>query len=200
MLTACDAFARMIGGVLINTGVCDGNVVLAFGALLIGSAHTIYSAAHDVTGGPYSSTDGYLFLVASAMAGLANGSAWTSCPWLCAKRWGHTRYGENFGLVTFAAIVGVLIFVKAVLPLGDKPTDDDDYRSWCNHMMDDDDDNPACYGAHCFYVFHRSIQGAALVSFVLACQMELKRQGVFSYMTKKLPSYGAETDDVVAEK
>jgi len=170
LLTASDAFARMIGGVVINAEVCDGNVVLAAGALLIGASHTVFSAAHDVSGGPYSSTDSFLFLIASAMAGLANGAAWTSCPWLVSARFGTQRYGENFGIVTFAAIVGVMLYVKAVLPLGDAPTDDDTF-----HCHDHDDDTPACYGAHCFYVFHRSIQAAALVAFVLALDLERKR-------------------------
>jgi len=203
LLTASDAFARMIGGVLINMDYCDGNVVLAVGALLIGASHTIFSAAHHVKNGPYNSTDGNLFLIAAVMAGLANGSAWTSCPWLVSARFGSVRYGENFGTMTFAAVVGVLIFVKAILPLNDDPSDDDYVKMKC-HYDDDDEHMDACYGAYCYATFHRSIQGAGLVAFCIACDLERKRRGIrlpcFAFFPKKeVPAAVDEENGVLAK-
>jgi len=169
LLTSSDAFARMVSGIVVNRGLCDGNVVVAISALLIAASHTAYSAAHP-------DASKALFLAASSMAGLANGAAWTACPWLCAARFGTNRYGDNFGLATFSAVLGVFLFVKAVLPLNDTPRDD---RIDCPGRDDDgdDDDNArTCYGARCFAPFHRAIQAAGLAAFVLALDLERRRR------------------------
>jgi len=179
LLTVSDAFGRFFSGVLINKKVCDGSVVMAAGAIFLGASHTAYSAAHAVTAGPYSSGDGFLFLAASALSGLADGTAWTACPWLTAARFGTNRYGDNFGVVAMAAAISIVILVKGVLPVGDKPSKDDDYQQVmynCTSVHDDDDSvDKACYGAECFAVFHRTIQAASVVALVCALDMERRR-------------------------
>jgi len=100
--TAGDAFGRMLGGAAINAKAADGAVVMAVGALCLGAAHTAFSAAHGLAlhQGPYSTGTSFLFLVAAGINGLADGCAWTACPWLTQARFGATRYGDNFGLVS----------------------------------------------------------------------------------------------------
>ena len=48
---------------------------------------------------------GSAFYVAAALAGLADGAAWTACPWLVARMFGTAHYGNVFGLACFGAAV-----------------------------------------------------------------------------------------------
>ena len=221
LLTASDAFARMVGGVVINAKFADGSVVLAVGALFLGASHTAFSAAHGLSlhEGPYSTGNSFLFLAAAAMSGLADGCAWTSCPWLTQARFGATRYGNNFGIVTVAAVVGIIVFIKAVLPIGDQPDDDDDYYLVAyNHTYNDtytifnsshhpnsyncasidDDDDKSCYGGRCFSVFHRTCQATALVAFV--CALDLERRRLQAAKQQQQLDFLTRTNDAIKQK
>ena len=179
LLTASDAFARMSGGVLINSKTLDGSLVLAAGALFLGASHTAFSAAHGLNlhQGPFSTPRAYLFLAAAAMSGAADGFAWSACPWLTQARFGAARYGNNFGIVALAAIIGQTLFLKAIQPIGDVPSDDDDrHPSSFRCATIDDDDDESCYGGNCFSVFHRTCQAAALVALLGALDLERRRR------------------------
>ena len=186
--TAGDATGRMLGGMAINAKVFDGAVVMCIGALCLGASHTAFSAAHGLNlhQGPYSSGTSFLFLVAAAINGLADGCAWTACPWLTQARFGATRYGDNFGLAACAAVVGIIVFVKGVLPIGDTTDDDDDddddwrstHPSRYNCASIDDDDDASCYGGHCFSVFHRTCQATAVVALFCAIDLERRRRAL----------------------
>ena len=193
--TASDAFGRLISGVLINTNVCDGSVVLAAGALALGAAHTAYSAAHAVTG-PYSSGDGFLFLVASSLNGFADGTAWTACPWLCADRFGTKRYGDNFGLATLSAIFSFVMIVLVVLPVGQTDNYDEEKMLRRCHdsspIYEDDDRQQACYGGKCFFYFHRTIQAASVLALICALDMERRRRNRNNNRQQKQQKAGKE--------
>lgn len=164
ILTGADAFARIMGGVAITRLRCDGATVLSGGAFALFLSQALWLAS------PRSPDP--VFLVSAGLAGVADGAAWTACPWLVAKLFGTTHYGNNFGLVCTATMIGVLVFSYGVLQRGIQAHANANDAIDCGPTS-----NPAdlvCYGPSCFRTLHATIAAMAAIATVSAGALNLR--------------------------